>query len=133
MSFESTVIAAAEGSAALVALVPAARITFNEAHQGAEAPFIVFSRMSTEPANTTDEGVAGVRAQLDNINLQAAIYGTTMAQALQIAAIVRRLIVANATLAAYCTGQDESFEEDVRLRGQLLTFSCWFATDLAEL
>lgn len=133
MSFESTVMAACEGSAALVALVPAARITFNEAHQGAVSPFIVFTRTSTVPQNTTDEGVAGARAQLDNINLQASIYGTTLAQSIAIAAVLRRLIVTTAGLDAYCTGQDETFEQDVNLRGQMLTFSCWYAEDLAPL
>jgi hypothetical protein len=131
MSFESTVKAICVASAPLLTLVPAARITFNEAPQGAANPFIVFTRASTTPANTLDEGTAGTRAQLDNIQLQASVYGVTLDQAVEIARVLRRVMTNEPNLRALCTGIDESYEDDVNLRGQIVTFSCWHAEDLA--
>lgn len=131
MSFETTVIGLAKSSAAITALVPAASIWMGEAPQGLAAPFIVFARLSTDPQNTTDEGAVGVRAQLDNITLQAACYGRTMEESLAIAASVRRALTNEATLRAMCDGQDTSGEDAVNLRGQLLSFSCWYAEDIA--
>lgn len=131
MSFESTVKALCVASAPLLALVPAGRITFNESPQGAANPFIVFTKVSTTPANTLDEGTVGTRAQLDNIQLQASIYGVTLAQSVEIARVLRRVLTNETTLRALCTGLDESFEDDVNLRGQIVTFSCWYAESLS--
>jgi hypothetical protein len=131
MSFESTVVALAKGAASITDLVPVASIWMGEVPQGTAAPFIVFARLSTDPQNTTDEGASGTRAQLDNIQLQAACYGRTMTESLAIAAAVRRVLTNENSLRALCVGQDTSGEDDVNLRGQLLTFSCWYAEDLA--
>lgn len=131
MSAESIISGLAKASAAVTALVPAASIWTSEAPQGQAAPFVVFTRISTVPQNTMDEGATGTRAQLDNVQVQAAVYGTSTAQSLAIAAAIRRAITNEATLRALCTSQDESYEEDPRLRGQILSFSCWVAEDLA--
>lgn len=131
MSFESTVKALCAASASLTTLVPVGRITFNEAPQGVNNPFIVFTKVSTTPANTLDEGVAGTRAQLDNIQLQASVYGVTLDQSVEIARILRRVLTNETQLRALCVGMDESFEDDVNLRGQIVTFSCWYAENLS--
>jgi hypothetical protein len=131
MSFESTVKALCAASPTLTTLVPVGRITFNEAPQGVNNPFIVFTKVSTTPANTLDEGVAGTRAQLDNIQLQASIYGVTLDQSVEIARVLRRALTNDTQLRALCTGLDESFEDNVNLRGQIATFSCWYAENLS--
>lgn len=131
MSFESTVKALCVASSSLTTLVPAGRITFNEAPQGVNNPFIVFTKVSTTPANTLDEGVSGIRSQLDNIQLQASIYGVTLDQSVEIARILRRVLTNETQLRALCVGMDESFEDDVNLRGQIVTFSCWYAESLS--
>lgn len=133
MSLESAAIALARGAASVTALVPAASIHIAEAPQGLDAPFIFFVRVSTAPQNTLDEGTAGTRAQMDNIQLQAACYGRTGAESLAIAAALRRVFTNEAALSAWCVGQEESGEEEPQLRGQILTFSCWYATDVAAL
>lgn len=131
MSFESTVTTIAKAATSVTAIVPAASIWFNELPQGVTAPFIVFNRISTDPQNTLDEGAPGTRAQIDNIQIQAACYGRGAAESLAIAAALRFALTNNATIRAMMTGQEESGEEDTRLRGQILTFSCWYAADIA--
>jgi hypothetical protein len=131
MSFESTVKALCVASAPLTTLVPAGRITFNEAPQGVNNPFIVFTRTSTIPVNTMDEGAASNVSQTDNVNLQASIYGVTLDQSVEIARVLRRVLTNEPTLRALCTGIEESYESDVRLRGQIMTFSCWYVETLS--
>lgn len=127
MSFESTIIALAKASTAITAIAPAPSIWTGETPQVVAPPFLVFSRISTVPANTLDEGTPGTRAQLDNIEFQAACYGSTVEQSLALAAAVRRAITNEASLRALCTGQEPTGEDEVRLRGQRLTFSAWYA------
>lgn len=131
MSFPATVRGILEANAPFVAALPMTKFWFSEIPQGVSAPFICATTISTDPQNTMDEGVDGVRAQLDNTQLQLSIYGTTLAHAIEIARLARRALTNEPLLHALCTGDDESFEEDVKLRGRILTFSCWYAEDLA--
>ena len=131
MSFESTAIGILHANAALIALVPVARIKFSEAPQGVENPFVVCSRVATDPQNTLDEGTAGTRAQLDNITLQVSCYAPKLVDALAIAAAVRKALTNEATLRALCIGEDPAPRDGTNLHGQVLEFSCWYAEDIA--
>lgn len=131
MSFESTIIALVKAADAVTAIAPDSSIWMGDAPQGIDAPFLVLSRISTVPQNTMDEGAAGTRSQLDNIEFQAACYGTTMEQSLALAAAVRRAITNEASLRALCTGQEPTGEDEVKLRGQRVTFSAWHAETIS--
>ena len=73
MSFESTTLAILRTDAALVALVPAAKIYFGKIPQGTAFPFIGCFRISTTPTLSTDNGNSGA-SRLDNVNLQVTVY-----------------------------------------------------------
>lgn len=125
MSFESDILTALRESAAVTAIIPAAKHYFAKVPQNTAAPFLGCFRIGTLPSHTSDNGLPG-RARLDNISLQVTAYGVTEAQSLAAADAIRGEIEAIAGLSAIMTDQIGTFDDPTELQGQILTFSCWY-------
>jgi len=124
MSFESTILTTLQGNAALIALVPAAKIFFGKVPQGTGFPFIGCFRVSTTPTNCTKSGTAGV-SRLDNIQLQVTVYCETEARVFTAADAIRTALERPAATQCILTNQQGTFDDPTELQGQILTFSCW--------
>jgi hypothetical protein len=125
MSFESTTLAILRTNAALVALVPAAKIYFGKIPQGTAFPFIGCFRVSTTPTLSTDNGNSNA-ARLDNINLQVTVYCETEPRAHSAADAIRAALEAAAPTKYIMSDQQTTFDDPTELQGQILSFSCWF-------
>lgn len=124
MSFESTTLGILTGSASVTALVPAASIYFGTGPQDAAKPFIVCSRISTQPTKTHDVGSSG-SGYIDNVLLQIGVYGGTYLDARTAADTIRAALEASRTTKYILTDQINAFDDFPNAHSQILTFSAW--------
>jgi len=123
MSLESKFNAALTGDAQLIALIPAGRITFGRAPQGATTPFLYATRINTSPSSALDDSRPS-SARLDNVLVQVTLYANGYASA-RAAADRVRTVLERSELQATLSNLQGIEEDDTRLYGFIIEFSCW--------
>jgi hypothetical protein len=125
MSFESTVLGYLTANSGVTDLCPDARIFFNNVSRKITAPFIFAQRVSTNPANTFDQG-QGKASRLDNVQLQVTSYSRTLDASLALSAAIRVCMEALVAPRCMMTDQRPGYDDFTDLHGQIMTFSCWY-------
>lgn len=124
MSYRSSILGALTGSAPVTTLCPAEKIYFGTAPRNVIPPFILCSKVSSQPANTCDQGQAK-QSRLDNIQLQVTSYARTESESYLLDAAIRKAL--EAITAPRCMLKDsrEAYDDFPDLFGQISTFSTW--------
>jgi hypothetical protein len=129
MSFESTVLGHLTANSGVTDLCPESRIFFNNVNRQITAPFIFAQRVSTNPANTFDQG-RGKASRLDHIQLQITSYSRTLDESLALSLAIRICLEALAAPRCMMTDQRPAYDDFTDLYGQIMTFSCWHHEDI---
>ena len=124
MSFESTVLGHLTANSGVTDLCPESRIFFNNVNRQITAPFIFAQRVSTNPANTFDQG-RGKASRLDHIQLQITSYSRTLDESLALSLAIRICLEDLAAPRCMMTDQRPAYDDFTNLYGQIVTFSCW--------
>lgn len=90
----------------------------NVAQQGAALPFIVYSRISTQPQNTLTR-----HALLDLVTMQIDCYATTKAGAMTLARQARLLL--QGELQARMQSEQDDYEPDTKVYRHSMDFTAW--------
>jgi hypothetical protein len=129
MSFESTVLGYLTANSGVTDLCPESRIFFNNVNRQITAPFIFAQRVSTNPANTFDQG-RGKASRLDHIQLQITSYSRTLDESIALYAAIRVCLEALVAPRCMMTDQRPGYDDFTDLYGQIMTFSCWHHEDI---
>lgn len=124
MSFESTTLGKLTASAGVTALVDADSIYSSTAPQDPDSPFIVFTRISTLPSHSTDNGQTGAN-RCDNIRLQVTCYQREADDAIALAEAIRKALEGSSGTIYILTDQRADYDDLPDLHGQIMEFSCW--------
>ena len=95
-----------------------ARIYPDVAPQGAALPFIVYSRISTQPQNSLTR-----HALLDLVTMQVDCYASTKAGAMTLARQARLLL--QGELSARMQSEQDDYEPDTKVYRHTMDFTAW--------
>lgn len=118
MSAETELINALKANAALIALVPAARITPVKRLQGGSLPAITVERI----ANTPVQSIAGDTSQLDQVRLRVNCWAKTYQSTKEIAEAVRPVV---ATLNSHIITDQDLYEDDTQIYRVASDYYVW--------
>lgn len=124
MSFESTTLSLLVSDATVTSFVPAANIYFGTLPQDSGKPFILLSRINTQPTLTHDVGQSG-SVYIDHVSLMASVYGSQYLNARQASDAVRACLEASSDTKYVLTDQVNAYDDFVSSFSQILTFSAW--------
>jgi hypothetical protein len=124
MSFEAIVLDYLITNSGVTDLCPEARIFFNNVNRQITAPFVFAQRVSTNPANTFDQG-QNKWSRLDHIQLQITSYSRTLEDSMALSMAIRVCLEALVAPRCMMTDQRPGYDDFTDLYGQIMTFSCW--------
>lgn len=127
MSFRSDIIGYLKADTAITAICPAASIYFGNIPRNISPPFILCQVITTNPANTFDQGRAKT-TRLDNFLLQVTSYARTEDQSVTLANLIRKNLESQAAPRSMLQDQREDYDDFPDLFGQFSTYSSWYSS-----